>query len=194
MARLPYLGRDDVPEEYRDSMEPANPFIDATGAGDGESPWDEVRHTHRVLANNPPLLAAYRRYAADLWTQTGLSERQRELAILGCGRGLDSAYEWHQHVLIALDDVLTREEILAVSERDYDALDEADAALVAYAVAFAERAVDDDTYEAFAGAFDESTVLGTSLLLSYYVGIDFMGDALTLDLEEEFVGWELENV
>lgn len=194
MARLPYLDSSNVPEEYRDSVNPTNPFISTTGDDEAESPWDDVRHTHRILANNPPLLAAYRRYAADLWTATGLTTRQRELAILGVARGLDSAYEWHQHVIIALDDILTPGEILAVSRRAYEKLDEPDAALVAYAVGFAERDVDDETYMAFADHFEDHAILGTSLLLAYYAGIDYMGEALRLDLEEEFVGWELENV
>lgn len=194
MARLPYQDSSDVSEEYRDSMNPANPFISSAGDGEAESPWADVRHTHRILANNPPLLAAYRRYAADLWTETGLTTRQRELAILGVARGLDSAYEWHQHVIIALDDILTHEEILAISRRTYEQLDDVDAALVAYAVAFAERGVDDETYEAFADRFEDHAVLGASLLLSYYAGIDYMGEALKLDIEETFVGWELENV
>lgn len=194
MARLPYLDSSDVPEAYRDSMNPKNPYLPDDPDADEDPSWADVRHTHRILANNPPLLAAYRRYAAELWTQTGLTERQRELVILGCGRGLDSAYEWHQHVLIAIDDVLTREEILAISCRRTDTFDAADAALVVYAIAFAEGDVENSTYETLAAHFDESTVLGTSLLLSYYVGIDFMGRALQLDLEEEFVGWQLENV
>jgi alkylhydroperoxidase family enzyme len=190
MARLPYLDAEALPAEYRRWTEPANPDLETSA----ESPWAGPRNTHRVLANNPAMLAAYREFAADLWEGTGLSERHRELAILGCGRALDSAYEWHQHVLIALDGILSQEEILAVSRREYDSLDADDVAIVEYAMAFAERSVDAAIYEALTPHFDESTILGTSLLLAYYVGIDFMGAALSLDLEEEFVGWKLENV
>jgi hypothetical protein len=31
------------------------------------------------------------------------------------------------------------------------------------------------------------------MLACFYVGIDYMGTALGLDLEEEFVGWDLEK-
>jgi hypothetical protein len=31
-------------------------------------------------------------------------------------------------------------------------------------------------------------------LASYYIGIDYMGDAFDLEMEDEFVGWELENI
>jgi alkylhydroperoxidase family enzyme len=194
MVRLPYLDLDDVPEAYRDSMRPTNPFLKPATSSKGESPWQTLRNTHRVLAHNPPLLAAYRRYAAELWTATGLTDRQRELVILGCARGRDSAYEWHQHVLIALDGLLSRDEILAIAQRDLGRLSEADRALVQYALSFADGTVDDSVYRAVAAHLDEATLLGASLLLAYYVGIDFMGEALALDLEEPFVGWDLENV
>jgi alkylhydroperoxidase family enzyme len=189
MARLPYLDPEDVPEAYRAMVSNANPFMDAA-----ELSSKSTRNTYRTVAHNVELLEAFRRVGAAMKERTGLSPRERELVILGVARGLDSVYEWHQHVSVALDAGLARRELLAVSDREFDAFDPAEAALLEYAVAFAERAVDDDRHDRLADHYTPSEIVGVAMLAGYYVDIDYVGDALALDLEEEFVGWDLRNL
>jgi alkylhydroperoxidase family enzyme len=197
MARVPYLTEDELPEEYRYLFSPANPFsVERTeAAGEEEdAPWDGPQHTHRAIANNPELLEAYRRMGSSVWQASGLSDRERELTILTVARTLESAYEWYQHARIALDAGVPREDILAVSRGEYDSFSPSDRALVRYVEAFTDRTVDDGTHAELAEHFDEATIVGVGMLASYYIGIDYMGDAFDLEMEDEFVGWELENV
>jgi alkylhydroperoxidase family enzyme len=189
MARLPYLDPEDVPEAYRDMVSNANPFMD-----EAELSSKSTRHTYRTVAHNVEMLEAFRRVGAAMKERTGLSPRERELVILGVARGLDSAYEWHQHVTVALDVGLTRRELLAISDREFDAFDPGEATLLEYAVAFAERAVDDDLHDRLAAHYSSSDVVGIAMLAGYYVDVDYVGDALALDLEEGFVGWDLRNL
>jgi len=94
MARVPYLTEEELPAEHRYLFEPSNPFSDTDEESDGsDAPWDEPQHTHRAIANNPELLEAYRRFGSSIWTETGLTDRQRELAILTVARALESEYE-----------------------------------------------------------------------------------------------------
>lgn len=196
MARLPYLTEEELPDEYRYLFSPSNPFSEERedAESDGEAPWDGPQHTHRAIANNPELLEAYRRMGSSVWYASGLTDRQRELTILTVARTLESAYEWYQHVQIALQFGVPRDDIVAVSKEEYDSLPESDRALVRYVRAFTDRTVDDDAHAELQEHFDRSTIVGIGMLAAYYIGIDYMGDAFDLDLEDEFVGWELENL
>lgn len=201
MARIPYVDYEDVPAEYRDLLTPANPYLTEERSEQQETEpdsWstfsDEVRHTHGVLGHNPPLLDAYRRYARDLWRETGLTRRQRELVILATANARDSAYEWHQHTQIGLQAGVTIGEMRAIRRGDRDPFDDADIALLEYVEGFATETVDDAIHDALMEHFDESTLIGINLLAGYYVSIDLMGAAVDLDLEEPFVGWNLEQL
>jgi alkylhydroperoxidase family enzyme len=194
MARVPYRTADDLPPEYRYLMTPSNPFTGDEQSDDEDGPWEESPHTHRAISNNPDMLEAFRRFGGSIWTETGLTTRQRELAILTIAKSLESEYEWYQHVTIALDQGVSREAIEALATGDFGPLADEEIALIEYLSAFVDRSVDDDTHARLTDHFSDDTVVGIGLLAAYYIGIDYMGDALDLDLEGEFVGWELENV
>jgi alkylhydroperoxidase/carboxymuconolactone decarboxylase family protein YurZ len=199
MARIPYVDPGDVPEEYHDLLDPANPYLTDERAREDETEadsWNTVsgmRSTHGVLGHNPELLDAFRRYARALWRETELSRRERELVIMSVANARESAYEWHQHAHIALQAGVTEEELLAIRRGEFDRFDPAEAALVEYVHRFVEETVDDEVHDGISAHVDESTLVGIDLLAGYYVSIDMMGRALDLDLEEPFVGWELES-
>lgn len=201
MARVPYLSEEDLPPEYRRLFGPTNPFVEAAQAEDSDddapwedTPWDGPQNTHRAIGNNPEILEAYRRLGASVWMETGLNDRERELVILSVAKALESEYEWYQHVRVALRIGIERDAIEALANDELESLTEAEQALVEYATAFATRSVDDGTHARTAEHFDDATIVGIGMLAAYYIGIDYMGDALALDLEEEFVGWHLENI
>lgn len=192
MARVPYvdpeafpgdpdllvtsMDPEDLPEEYRETF--------GTGA----------RHVHRAIGNNPGTLRAFRESIRGFWRESGLSDRERELAILAAARGSDARYEWHQHARHSLSVGLTPEEIRAVGREQYDGFDEAEAALLAYATATARGTVDDGTFDRFAERFDRETVVGTTVLVGSYAGLARALDAMAVEPEEPFVGWELEGL
>lgn len=192
MARLPYVdpetfsGDDDLletsmddealPEEYRDRF--------STGS----------RHVHRAIANNPAMLRGFRDSNSTVWQESGLGGRERELAILASARASDSRYEWHQHVRHGLSVGLMPQEIRAVARGEYDEFSAKEAALVAYAAAVSEGAVDDETFERFADHYDRETVVGTTMLVGSYAGLARSLDAMGVEPEEAFVGWELEDL
>jgi alkylhydroperoxidase family enzyme len=198
MARVPYLSEEDLPPEYRFLFGPTNPFVEAEKDEDteseGDTPWDGPQHTHRAIGNNPEILEAYRRLGASVWMDTGLNDRERELVILSVAKALESEYEWYQHVNVALRIGIDREALEALANDELESLSESERVLVEYATAFAKRSVDDGVHARLAEHFDDSTIVGIGMLAAYYIGIDYMGDALDLELEDEFVGWTLENV
>ena len=192
MARVPYvdpeafpgdpdllvtsMDREDLPAEYRDAL--------------GTGP----RHVHRAVGNSPGALRAFRESIRGFWRESGLSDRERELTILATARASDARYEWHQHVRHGLSVGLTPEEIRAVGAGEYDGFGEAEAALLAYVAATAAGTVDDATFDRFADRFDRETVVGTTMLAGSYAGLARALDAMGVEPEEPFVGWELERL
>jgi alkylhydroperoxidase family enzyme len=174
MARVPLLEAEDLPEEYRYLF---------TESDVGEA------DIFRAMANAPKQMQWYMRYSTRLWEI--LPEREREVVILAAARALDHEYEWHQHVRLGREAGVTDAEINAISAGDHDALDEADAALAAYARSVALGDTRDADHERLVEAYDTETATGVALLASHYVATGRTLDALGVEPEEEFVGWEL---
>lgn len=193
MVRIPYVDPEDLPEENQHLLKTS------MDAGDLEEAYQhlfstEARNVHRAIGNNPAVLEGFRTSNATLWNEAGVTERQRELVILATARALDSRYEWHQHVRHALGVGLTPEEIRAVARGDYDEFPETEAALLAYVAALAQGEVDDDQHARVAAQFDDSAVVGITMLASGYVGLARALAAFDVDPEEPFVGWDLDGL
>lgn len=176
MARVPYVESEDVPEEHRDLLV--------------SSLQDRPLHVYQALGNNPEVLAGMRGFFGSLWSDSGLSDRRRELVVLAVTREIDNAYEWHQHVRIARGEGVTDETIAAISAGEFDALEPEEATLLRYALAVVRGEVDDRTHDAIAELYDDSAVVGIAALAEGYAALGGVIDALGVELEEEFVGWD----
>lgn len=190
MARIDLADREELLPESRD-------LVVSLSAKEGlpeqyhhliETP---TRNIYRALALSPPLLRAFRTFGRAVWADCGLSPRRREIAILTVGRTLDADYEWHQHVRIGLKEGLTPEEIAAISTRSDEPFDAHDRALISYVRAHVLGTVDDDALKTFLESYDEVSLVGVCLLAGIYTTIAQLGDALALETEEPFVGWDL---
>ncbi|WP_338729589.1 carboxymuconolactone decarboxylase family protein [Haladaptatus sp. DJG-WS-42] len=179
MARVPYLDFDNLSPD-------AAALVEETGLG--------PLHVFRALANNPAALATLTKSAGVLWTDAGLDTRGAEFVILTVARAVDSAYEWHQHAEIGLDAGLTTETIRAISTGATDALTPEDAALYEYVTAYVDGAVDDATHDQLATFFDDSAVVGIAMLAGEYLALSRTIDALDIEVEGEFIGWNIENL
>lgn len=176
MARVPYVESEDVPEEHRDLLV--------------SSLQDRPLHVYQALGNNPEVLAGMRGFFGSLWSDSGLSDRRRELVVLGVTREIDNAYEWHQHVNIARAEGIEDETIATISAGEFDALDEEEAILLRYALAVVRGEVDDRAHDAVSELYDDSAVVGIAALAEGYAALGGVIDALGVDLEGEFVGWD----
>jgi alkylhydroperoxidase family enzyme len=122
MARLPYLDREDLPEEYRY-------LFDNLSRERGQ-----VGNLFRVLAYSPRLLHQFLRLGGDLRNQTKLDPVLRELAILTVGRLTAALYEYVHHIAIGRRAGITDEQIagLPVWER-HPAFSDRERAVIRYA-------------------------------------------------------------
>ncbi|MCL7418282.1 MAG: carboxymuconolactone decarboxylase family protein, partial [Halalkalicoccus sp.] len=147
-------------------------------------------HVYRALGNNPEVLAGLRGFLSSLWSDSGLSDRERELVILAVTREIGNEYEFHQHVNIARDVGIDDGTIGAVSRGEFDDLDGEEAALLRYALAVVGGEVEDRDHDAITERYDESAVVGVAALAEGYTALGGIIDALGVELEEEFVGWD----
>jgi alkylhydroperoxidase family enzyme len=177
MARVPYVDASDVPDEYEDLLE--------------SSLQGKPLHVYQSLGNNPEVLAGLRSFLGSLWTDSGLSDRERELVILAAARETRNRYEWHQHVNIARDAGVDDDVIAGIGTGDLTALDADETALVEYATAVVSREVDAVAHDAIAARYDDEAIVGIAALAQGYAGLGGMIDAFDLELEagSEFHGW-----
>ncbi len=178
MARVQLINQDDLPEDYQYLMSE-----DALGEP----------NIFRAMGNNPKVMQSYMRYGTTLWNESGLTFRERELAILAAARALNSVYEWHQHVSLGRDAGITDDEIKRISDGDFDSFDANEQALLRYATAFATSDITDANHDDLADHYDTKTVVGTTMLCSHYIATATALDALDVPIEEEFIGWSLKN-
>ncbi|OYR39079.1 carboxymuconolactone decarboxylase [Halorubrum sp. Ib24] len=178
MARVPYVDASDVPEEYEELLE--------------SSLQGKPLHVYRSLGNNPEVLAGLRSFLGSLWTDSGLSDRDRELVILAAASETRNRYEWHQHVNIARGVGIGDDVIAGIGTDDLTDLDADETTLVEYAVAVVRREVDAIAHGEVAAAYDDETVVGIAALAQGYAGLGGMIEAFDLELEpgDEFHGWD----
>ena len=95
MARLPFVSRDDLPEDQR----PIFDRIAETRAGDASD--GGVPHSFGVLLNSPAVAEAVAGLGEYLRFSSSLDPVVREIAILSVAREIDSHYEWAHHEPVA---------------------------------------------------------------------------------------------
>ena len=178
MARVPYAEASDVPDEYEELVE--------------SSLQGKPLHVYQSIGNNPEVLAGLRSFLGSLWTDSGLSDRERELVILAVARETRNRYEWHQHVTIARGVEIDDEVIAAVGADDRDPLDGDETALVEYALAVVRGEVGAVVHDEAAARYDDETLVGIAAAAGGYEALGGVIDALDLELEPgtEFHGWD----
>lgn len=147
-----------------------------------------VLNIFRLFMVNP----AIELNARALWQASGLAPRDREIVILRAAATRESRYEWHQHVRIARSEGVPPAEIAAIRHwREADCFSEDERALLAYVDALASGSrPDDEVYAALARGRTPAEIVGVTMLISTYFSLALLMQAMDLETEEPFVGWD----
>ena len=126
-----------------------------------------------TLGRNPRLFRAWLRYSAQLMPFGRLPRADTELVILRVAWRSGSAYEWHQHVRIALCAGLTRDQIAGVADGPAaDAFTDRQRTLLAVSdELLADRALADSTWSDVRATFSERETIELCLLVGHYQGL-----------------------
>ncbi len=201
MPRIPYATEEELPERvasllgsYGEMGAEYTPHVSSPTREYSDERSDDPSPLYRVMAHNPPILEAFRRMASVLRAECGLDERRREILILATASAAGAEYEWHQHVRIAREVGVGIEEIRSIADGRSDAFDDDEAALVDYGTALVTGDVTDAHHDALAEQFDERQIVGIGMVAQFYAGLATFIDAFELDVDEPFVGWDLERL
>lgn len=152
------------------------------------SKWPRVPNLYRTLGHAPDMLRAWLDMAWPLRTKATTSRRVRELMILRGARITRTAYEWAQHVPLALAAGVTQDEVDALmDERDADSFSDAEKAALRLAGEItAGPAASEECMQALKAFYSESEIVELVLTASFYVCVGRALTSLQVPLEENF--------
>jgi alkylhydroperoxidase family enzyme len=139
-----------------------------------------------TLGRHPRLFRAWLRYSAHLMLFGQLPRRDTELVILRVAWQCRSAYEWQQHVPIALRVGLTPDEVAGVADRSTaGAFTERQRALLAVSdELLARRELSDATWSAVQASLRDPEAIELCMLIGHYRGLASTIGALGIQLEQ----------
>jgi 4-carboxymuconolactone decarboxylase len=137
-----------------------------------------------TLARHPRLLKRWAAFGGVLLTGS-LPGRERELLILRTGWHCGAAYEWGQHVPIALAAGLTEEEIERVAAGPHAPGWSNDDALLLHAAdeLHADAVIGDGTWAALAERWDEEQLIELCMVVGQYHLVAFTLNSLGVEGE-----------
>jgi alkylhydroperoxidase family enzyme len=154
-----------------------------------------------TLGQHPRLFRAWLRYSAHLMPFGKLPRRDAELVILRVAWQCRSAYEWHQHVPIALRVGVSPDEIAGVADRTSAVADRTSAVadrtpadvltdrqqtlLDVSDQLLAERSLSDTTWSAVQATLGNSEAIELCLLIGHYQGLASTIGGLAIQIEED---------
>jgi alkylhydroperoxidase family enzyme len=139
-----------------------------------------------TLGQHPRLFRAWLRYSAHLMPFGQLPRRDTELVILRVAWQCRSAYEWQQHVPIALRLGLTPHEVAGVADNSpASGFTARQRALLAVCdELLAQRRLSDATWSAVQASLRDREAIELCMLIGHYQGLASTIGALGIQLEQ----------
>ncbi|MCL0079892.1 carboxymuconolactone decarboxylase family protein [Dehalococcoidia bacterium] len=178
MARVKLVEKDQAPPEVEDLFQ----RIEANGA--------KIINLYRAIALSPPMISSFLKLGNSLLNKAELSPKLRELAILRIAKLAGSEYEWTQHVPIAREVGVSRQQVDDVHQwEDSAGFNDEERAVLQYTdeVALNVRAAD-ETFEALRQYLSERSVVELTMSIGYWGMIARVLVPLEIELEEQSVG------
>jgi 4-carboxymuconolactone decarboxylase len=181
MPRIPPLPESEWQGDVKDTLEASPPGL-AGRLGDN--------NIFSTFARHEQLLRAWLPFGGFLLGRGVLGARERELLILRTGYNCRSPYEWGQHVRIAEQLGMDREEIRRDAQGpDADGWSAADRALLLAADELhADAKISDPTWSALAERYDERGLIELAMLVGHYHLVAYALNSLEVELDEGLEG------
>ena len=171
MARVPYLGKADLPPEHHDVL--ARPIA-----------------LNLAMANSPNASRAMGVLATYIRHGSKLDPRLREMAILQVGYLAKSPYEWSHHVKLGREFGVTDDDIRAIGEetagRPTKLDDLSKTVLHAAREMTSGLAMSDETFAALEQALGREQVIDLTLAIAFYNAVVRLLGTLQIDVEPEY--------
>ncbi|MGZ5324746.1 MAG: carboxymuconolactone decarboxylase family protein [Solirubrobacterales bacterium] len=170
------------PARPRDLRPLASAVAEIAGRVTGSGP----PNIFTTLGQHPRLFRAWLHYSARLMPFGQLPRRDTELVILRVAWQCRSAYEWRQHVPIALRVGLTPDEVAGVADSSpAGGFTERQLALLAASdELLARRALSDATWSAVQASLGDREAIELCMLIGHYQGLASAIGGLGIQVEE----------
>ena len=175
MARVPYLGPEQVAEEYRSLLaRPANLF--------------------KALGNSPEGLRSFGRLGGFIRNDSTLDPRLREMAILQVGYLTRTAYEWTHHIKLATAEFgVTADDIRAIGVETAgraSGLARLDRVVLCAAREMTSGlTISDATWAELASELSPEHLVDLVLTVGYYNLVVRVLQTLQIDVEPDYAGY-----
>lgn len=171
-----------APARPRELRPLASAVAEITGRVTGGGP----PNIFTTLGQHPRLFRAWLRYSARLMPFGQLPRRDTELVILRVAWQCRSAYEWRQHVPIALRVGLTPDEVAGAADSSpAGGFTERQLALLAASdELLARRALSDATWSAVQASLSDREAIELCMLIGHYQGLASAIGGLGIQVEE----------
>jgi alkylhydroperoxidase family enzyme len=141
----------------------------------------------RILAHAQSSFRPYLRFAAAILAHQTLDPRLRELAILRVAKLADARYEWVQHVPVAMDAGVTKEQIEALESNaptTSECFTDIDSAVLEFTTAtVASPHVGDATFARLRSHLSEREIVELLLAIGSYLMLARVMTVLELELD-----------
>jgi alkylhydroperoxidase family enzyme len=141
---------------------------------------------YRVLANAPAMLKAWIDFAYSIRHDCKTPRRLRELMILRTAQLHRSAYEWHQHSIMAREAAVPERQIAELSHwRTSDAFEPCEKAALAFTEAMVAGDVNDAVHAAIAQHFSPAECVELATTAGFYCMVPRVLSALAVTADGE---------
>lgn len=144
-----------------------------------------------TLAHHPGLTKGFHAFTGHILFNTTMTLRQRELVILRVASKRGAEYEWLQHVVLAMDNGISREEIAAVETPDesvtWSPLEAAMLEAVDQLLVDAKIAA--PTWEVLAAELDEQQLMDLIFTVGAYDALAMMFRSLEIEVDDDLRSW-----
>ena len=172
MARIPYLGKDDLAVEDQDLL-------------------NRNINLYRALANSPKAARQFSNLGLFIRHESRLDPRLRELAILQVGYATGSPYEYSHHIRIGRDLGVSDDDIRAIAEetagRSSGLEPIAKTVLRAAREMTGDLTVSDETFAALREEFDDESLTDLVMTIAFYNCVVRLLGALQIDVEDDYL-------
>jgi AhpD family alkylhydroperoxidase len=144
-----------------------------------------VSNLYRMLLNAPPVAAGWLHMGTAVRFNSKLNGGIRELAICSVAKATDAEYEWRAHSRLARREGVSDAQIDQLAHwRDSTVYDDRQRAVLAYADQMTKQIkVDDPTFAAVRGFFDDQEMVELTATIGFYHLVSRFLVALQVDLE-----------
>lgn len=179
MTRIPYANLDETPQKVQDF------FAKMQANNDGA----EIMNIFKMVGYSHCSVREFIRLGSRLIMKAHLDHRYRELAILRIAQMTGARYEWAQHVPIAVNAGISKEQVKEIENwRESSLLDDKDKIVLQYTEEIvSDSHPQDETFSKASEFLDDTSLVELTISIGYWSMVGKVLRTFGVDVEPHFL-------